>query len=197
MIISLFRKDKIITTILPEKVNGQYWIEDVDEKGNVFKIISVEAVNGKWQLKGNRLVKISDGDSSFINSCFLNEQQFYKIIFLKDYSSEFLYAENDTDDRKILTKYVISSKADLTIGRDQKNSICYKNTYISSCHAVLSFDGVNSWSLKDLDSTNGTFLNGKRINGTVDLNYGDYIYILGLKIFIGEKFLLLIIRTGK
>lgn len=188
MIISLFRKDKIITTILPEKVNGQYWIEDVDEKGNVFKIISVEAVNGKWQLKGNRLVKISDGDSSFINSCFLNEQQFYKIIFLKDYSSEFLYAENDTDDRKILTKYVISSKADLTIGRDQKNSICYKNTYISSCHAVLSFDGVNSWSLKDLDSTNGTFLNGKRINGTVDLNYGDYIYILGLKIFIGEKF---------
>lgn len=188
MIISLFRKEKIITTYLPEKVNGQYWIEDVDEKGNAFKIISIEAVNGKWQFKSNRLVKISNSEDKFFESCLLNEEQFYKIIFLKNYSAEFLYVEPDTEDRKVLKKYVLSSKVDLTIGRNQKNCICYNNTCVSANHAILSFDGINSWTLKDLDSTNGTFLNGKRISGSVDLNAGDYIYILGLKIFIGEKF---------
>lgn len=188
MIISLFRKEKIITTYLPEKVNGQYWIEDVDEKGNAFKIISIEAVNGKWQFKSNRLVKISNSENKFFESCLLNKEQFYKIIFLKNYSAEFLYVEPDTEDRKVLKKYVLSSKADLTIGRNQKNCICYNSACVSANHAVLSFDGINSWTLKDLDSTNGTFLNGKRISGSVDLNAGDYIYILGLKIFIGEKF---------
>lgn len=51
----------------------------------------------------------------------------------------------------------------LTIGRDSKNDIVIDNTYISGFHAefIRQADGV--YELVDLKSSNGTFVNGKRI----------------------------------
>jgi chromosome segregation ATPase len=51
----------------------------------------------------------------------------------------------------------------LSIGRDAKNDIVIDNTYISGSHAefVRQVDGI--YELVDLKSSNGTFVNGKRI----------------------------------
>jgi S1-C subfamily serine protease len=45
---------------------------------------------------------------------------------------------------------------------------------VSARHAVLAFDG-EVWTLRDLGSTNGTFLNGRPAIGEVPLSYGDRI----------------------
>ena len=48
------------------------------------------------------------------------------------------------------------------------------------------FDGEN-WSITDMDSRNGTFVDGRRIKSS-PLSPGDFIYIMGLKIVIGDSY---------
>lgn len=54
----------------------------------------------------------------------------------------------------------------LTIGRSNDSSLVIVDEYTSTYHAKLSRNG-DQWLLSDLDSTNGTKLNGERISGTV------------------------------
>ena len=50
----------------------------------------------------------------------------------------------------------------LLIGRDPACDVCLPNELVSAQHARLSFHH-NQWWVEDLQSTNGTFLNDKKI----------------------------------
>ncbi|HVM62127.1 MAG TPA: FHA domain-containing protein [Verrucomicrobiae bacterium] len=50
----------------------------------------------------------------------------------------------------------------ITIGRNEDNGICILDANISSQHGVLVRDG-DDYQLHDLNSTNGTFVNGQKI----------------------------------
>ena len=50
------------------------------------------------------------------------------------------------------------------IGRDKHCHVIADDKSVSTRHAQLFFTENRSWKLKDLGSTNGTFLNGKRVN---------------------------------
>jgi pSer/pThr/pTyr-binding forkhead associated (FHA) protein len=63
-----------------------------------------------------------------------------------------------------------------SIGRDVNNSIVIDDSFVSSDHAVLSFRG-RAWYVEDRGSTNGTWLNGQRVEGLMPLGYGDEIQI--------------------
>jgi hypothetical protein len=63
-----------------------------------------------------------------------------------------------------------------TLGRDVNNAIVIDDPFASSEHAVLTFRGRN-WYLEDLDSTNGSYINGHPINGVAALGYGDEMQI--------------------
>ncbi|MFC6235311.1 FHA domain-containing protein, partial [Leucobacter soli] len=54
----------------------------------------------------------------------------------------------------------------LTIGRSSGSSLVIVDEYTSTYHARLSRNG-DHWLLTDLDSTNGTKMNGARVTGTV------------------------------
>ena len=54
----------------------------------------------------------------------------------------------------------------LSIGRDAKNDIVIDNTYISGFHAEFIRQSEGNYILADLKSSNGTFVNGKRIERT-------------------------------
>jgi len=55
-------------------------------------------------------------------------------------------------------------------------------SYISSTHARLQMSEAGKWEIVDLDSTNGTSLNGKRLSPNVpaEFNVGDVIRIANL-----------------
>lgn len=71
---------------------------------------------------------------------------------------------------------VFALDAVTSLGRDVNNTIVVEDSFASAEHAVLTFRG-RTWYLEDLASTNGTYLNGSRIDGMAPIGYGDDIQI--------------------
>ena len=71
---------------------------------------------------------------------------------------------------------IIPIRSDLTIGRKEGNSIVLLDQHVSGNHAEIIVRN-NKLYLGDLHSTNGTFLNGKKISGKVQLSNKDEIKI--------------------
>lgn len=64
----------------------------------------------------------------------------------------------------------------VTIGRAATNDIVLSDQFSSGCHAVIA-PTERGYALLDQGSKNGTFVNGRRVNGEIDLNRGDEILI--------------------
>jgi hypothetical protein len=64
--------------------------------------------------------------------------------------------------------------AQTSIGRDDENDIVLDDTFVSSEHATLIWNG-RGWVLKDLGSTNGTRVNNKQIRNNVAVKPGDVL----------------------
>jgi pSer/pThr/pTyr-binding forkhead associated (FHA) protein len=63
-----------------------------------------------------------------------------------------------------------------SIGRNVNNTIFVEDDFISANHAMLTFRG-RGWFIEDQGSTNGTYVNGHRIDRPVALSYGDELTI--------------------
>ena len=63
-----------------------------------------------------------------------------------------------------------------SIGRDVNNGIVLDDPFASSEHAVLTYRGRN-WYIQDLESTNGTYVNGVPVEGLGPLGFGDEVQV--------------------
>ena len=68
------------------------------------------------------------------------------------------------------------SKAELTVGRVQGNDIVLPKRNVSKQHARLTLKDEQA-VVTDLNSTNGTWVNGRKITSPHPLKHGDKIYI--------------------
>ena len=69
-----------------------------------------------------------------------------------------------------------SLASEMTIGRAPGCSIAVEDGYVSSLHTrVFGRDG--SWLVEDLGSTNGTYLNRRKVTGPSQLKVGDRIQL--------------------
>ncbi len=62
------------------------------------------------------------------------------------------------------------------LGRARVGSVEHHDSHMSREHAQVSFDG-RSWHIKDLGSRNGTFVDGKRIRGTLVTEKGRVLRV--------------------
>jgi hypothetical protein len=60
------------------------------------------------------------------------------------------------------------------IGRSPENGLVLDDSTVSTFHARLQPEGGH-WFIEDLASRNGTFVNGRRVDGRRRLNAGDEI----------------------
>ena len=187
MIVNLIKKQQIFSSKLPIKIKGQYWIQDIDETGKKRNLIGIEAIDGVWVIKSNPLVSIIGESNERLKTVTLQENIFLNIKLRNNDERIILVTHPVEDSRQIFKKYMVQDGTVLDIGRSSKNQLIHPNKYISARHAQIKCCG-GSWELEDLDSTNGTYVNGKRAQ-KISLQIGDIIYIMGLQIIVGRRFL--------
>jgi hypothetical protein len=76
-----------------------------------------------------------------------------------------------------LASSVLLDSAELTIGRTAGCDIRLDDQKASRQHAVVQRTGRSGWRITDLDSSNGTYVNGQRIRTNRPLRHRDRISI--------------------
>lgn len=71
---------------------------------------------------------------------------------------------------------IVPIQEQVTIGRKEDNMIILREAYVSSYHAKI-YSRNNACFVQDLQSTNGTIINSKKISGEELLKVGDLIKI--------------------
>lgn len=188
MIVTLLKSEGMNSISLPERVKGQYWISDYSISQDGLPLIGMEGVSGHWVLKANRAVQIINSDRQSVREMIMTPYNLY-CLYRKDAEGyEYLFTEPVTEDRKQFNKYLVHYTQDIFIGRAPNNSISFQNAAVSSTHARLVKNGMG-WTIYDENSTNGIYVNGRRVFDGVDLQPGDVVYIMGLKLIVGRGFL--------
>lgn len=195
MLVTLIKKKHISTLSLPEKSHGQYWIQDRNENSERYDLLSIEARNGQWEVRSNRVAKVLVQDKP-VKSITLVPGSFYELVIAGESERAVLFTEEATLDRQVFHKYVVKPNCTLEIGRVAGNDIVYKSGLVSSSHAKITY--VNGkWLVEDLGSTNGTFVNDRAVRGEELIVPGDMVYIMGLKIIVGDGFIAVNYPDGK
>lgn len=73
-------------------------------------------------------------------------------------------------------RVVALDQDELSIGRSPDAGVVIEDGYASDEHALVAADN-GGWLVRDLGSTNGTFVNGAKITGETTLHSGDQIRI--------------------
>src|SRR5205814_2001367 len=82
------------------------------------------------------------------------------------------------------SKAVFLEQNEVVIGRTQQNELQLNGNGVSKCHARL-FRIAGSLFIEDLDSCNGTFLNGRRISSRKRIQDSDEVIIGGFRLAFG------------
>ena len=186
MRISLIKNGRIYNTDLPVKINGSFWVEDVDKNGSKRNLINITSTDNRWVLNSNFETKIiSDGVEvenltvEEYSSCELQvkgEKYHYILYFLP------VYDNNSSE-------FEVGSNIDIYVGNGVSNTINYNNKYISDKQCILSEkNGV--WSIKNLNNNPVIFVNKVCINESL-LKIGDVVFIMGLKIIICGSYIII------
>ena len=69
---------------------------------------------------------------------------------------------------------IIPVRETLSFGRKEDNSIVLNDEFVSGYHAKI-YTKNNIFFIEDLGSTNGTFVNGTKIDGRVKLSVNDEV----------------------
>jgi len=179
MVVLLIMGSKIIRTRLPKKVYGDYWISDFVKDTDI-KIVNIEEENNQWKVKSNNDYQLIDSSKNEKEALYLENYQINFIKVNKTGDIYLLYSAPSTDENIFYLE--LGEHKQISIGSSDECDIVYKNNMLSERHAILSFEN-EKWELVDNNTNFGVFINNIRRKKAI-VNYGDIIFILGLKIII-------------
>ena len=185
MIVRLIKKKKIYNFSLPTKIAGNYWITDVDYFGNTRNLINVEEFEGQWKIKSDFETKIMSGDQE-VESAILKDYSLYFLKINTDNEYVILYCSPCPEKENLKLK--VTNKKEFIIGTDSKADITYNYPLVSKQQTRLIYNN-NQWVIQDLNSKYGTYVNNAAIT-TRQLEYGDIIFIMGLRIIVMKETLI-------
>jgi ABC-type multidrug transport system ATPase subunit/pSer/pThr/pTyr-binding forkhead associated (FHA) protein len=93
--------------------------------------------------------------------------------------------DNNFSTTNILEKFV--SKRLIIVGRNPECDVFLGHQSISRQHASIEKRGPNDYVITDLNSTNGTFVNGRRVSGSMKIGPNDMINIGRFQLSLGGK----------
>ena len=80
----------------------------------------------------------------------------------------------------------LSPPGEAIIGRASSNQVVIRSDRASRQHAKISWTGQN-WQIQDLESRNGTFLNGQKLENSHPLSNADQIEVAGFAITFAAR----------
>jgi DNA segregation ATPase FtsK/SpoIIIE, S-DNA-T family len=186
LILTLFDRGKAITIVLPEKITGRYVLTTTDKDGTARDMMAVEAEGGKWYLKSNKFAYVLGHNHEKARKVLVEHFNTYTIYRDNDHTA-LLYVEPFSEDRNEFTRHIVSSDI-IKIGRSKESHICFTNKLVSSSHCVIQYKAQGRAVIKDLNSSNGTYVNGEKVQEK-ELAIGDVISIMGLRVIYNGRLL--------
>ena len=186
MLVSVQSNKRLNRIALPEIVGGARWISD----GTGGRIAFVDGRDGNWRLEPAEGYTISGAKSS---TRYLDiEPRRLTVVNLKASNGKLWSLGFYPDDETAIETavYVFNGAISFVIGRGSGSDIVYSNGLVSDPHLRLEYDG-RSWRAMDLESTNGTFLNGAVLEPgqSIPLAFGDIVDVMGFRITFGRGFI--------
>lgn len=135
--------------------DGELHVQDLSSTNGTF--LNGLKINKSYQLKHKDKLQLAG-----VNDIL--------ILIEKPYSKE-----NEDTKNAIIDKLNNSNK--VTIGRSIDCDVMINHSTVSKSHAVITKLSNTSFILEDLDSTNGTFVNGRKISKSAEISASDKIFI--------------------
>ncbi len=191
--------DNLLLTITFENGFQEIYLPSVDNKTIPIEIrpyisglkedimLPLEVWSGEWSIKKSKQFNITI-DEEEVESTVLTPGILLNC-FIKNTDIVFSLTVSLADTGNVtFNKYFLdlNSIKSLTIGNASSNIISYANKFCSPSHAEIVIEDGET-VIRDKQSVNGTFLNGRLLRGSKKLSYGDIIYIVGLKlVYLGN-----------
>ena len=196
MLVTLIGKEQLFSVVLPQNKVGSYWICDNTSEIEK-KLVNIEGKNDTWQISTNRNlkiinpkaikidtneIKVQSGEEIFLDKIILKEYGLYPIAIGEINNIYYIYVSPVYE--KELHQIEIKNQKEFYIGSGNKNQIIYKNALVSDIHTRIVKNGQN-WTLENIDKRIGTYVNNKIVYDKItNLQNGDIIFIMGLKIIM-------------
>lgn len=200
MKIFLAKEKKLLSYTLPTKIGGSFDLTEIDSDGFERNIITIEAINNEWQLISNQNYYVKDNEKKLST---------LPITINKSYLISHSYSDNDVNIYTVpnyeeMKYYDISKKISngITIGKGQDNLISINHYSLPELAATIKLvnDKITIEYNKGIKKTNvafneteknvmyssdfSMFVNNVKVDDEQELNFGDVIFILGIRIIV-------------
>lgn len=171
-------------------VSGNHALLSVSSEGKI-SITDMGSANGTFlrtytqRLDTNKPVEVKDGDIVLITAnanIVLTIKTENSLPMNQPVSPPIVIKEKDVthisvpEDGVMSLKKYLDKHSQITLGRSSDNTIPLTHPTVSRYHARIQKENGN-YTLTDLDSRNGTYLNGKQIERTVAFGLEDVVSI--------------------
>jgi S-DNA-T family DNA segregation ATPase FtsK/SpoIIIE len=194
LVLSIYTKESFKEYILPSINNSDYTIvlyKDYFHLSNDLQI-ELEVMDECWYIKKS-LDYVIDTDTH--KGYILKNKDILK---LKNKSGEEISIIVKKVENTFMSypKYKLKNITLISIGKDQTNDIVYNYLgMVSKNHAEIIKSG-NSYKIVN-KSPNGIYVNSLHIENDMELNFGDYINIVGLHmVFLGDMIAIDVENSG-
>jgi ABC-type multidrug transport system ATPase subunit/ABC-type multidrug transport system permease subunit len=156
------------------------------------KLISSNHVQLVYDIENQLYIQdLSSTNGTFLNGSKISPSKTYLLnpkdtIQLASANGVLIVVEalsNDSlkeDKLNILDK--LKTKSKIVIGRADDCDVILNNNSLSRQHAEITKQSNGSFTVKDLNSTNGTFVNGRKVKGLQSITLADKIFIGNLQL---------------
>ncbi len=169
--------DKNITyNSLPENIQGFHVVEYTASNSNTTEIITLEEVNGVWNIAGNKNIQISLNDKILAQAPLVPYTVYTIYFYIINKVVRVLSVPNNENYKFV--NWTVFEK--LLIGQSESNNIRASISTLKQNHAIISC--VNEkYVISQVDSSCDIYVNGRKTSQQ-ELRYGDIIFIEGIKI---------------
>lgn len=185
-VLAIYSKEAFREYILPSEMNADYTIKISKEQFNLKKDVQLqfEVMNGLWELRNATNCKISCKTEEG-KQFFLRNQDVFQVS-TNDNEKFSLIVREEAGSFRSYKKYALNRLQSISIGKDEKNDIVYDFLGLVSKVHVRIVKKNNSFVIQN-ESKNGTYVNSIYISGEKNLEFGDFINVMGLHmVFLGD-----------